>query len=138
MNHYTLNTGHNRVSPRSEVLDEIIEMCQPWLLPGEHHLPNPGGYRLVVPGVPAGWLGTVYQADVPICSIGVAANHEESAVIWSALMRMHDKIAYVGGDPVEPQPPWCSVLLIASSPSIEWLGDFERCMAWAYLERQCS
>lgn len=44
--------------------------------------------------------------------------------------------------PVDAQPdaPWCAVRLelgiLADLPAAEWLGDFERCLAWTWLERQ--
>ena len=36
--HYTLNTNHSRMSPRSEVADDVLETMRPLLTPGEHDL----------------------------------------------------------------------------------------------------
>lgn len=49
MTHYTLNTGHSRESPRSEVRDNVIELCRGLLAPGEHPMPNDPAYTLTVP-----------------------------------------------------------------------------------------
>lgn len=40
--------------------------------------------------------------------------------------------------PQEPEAPWCAVLLHKTLPlggdATLWLGDFERCVAWAWIE----
>lgn len=136
MNHYTLITGHNRVSPRSEVSDDAIRVCRPLIVPGTHEIPGPlGKYTLVVPETAHGLLGTVYQAKAPVASIGVADTPEASAEIWPALLGLHERLG-LPGDPVEPELPWIATTILLSAPAMEWLGDFERCWAWAWLERQ--
>lgn len=129
MNHYTLNTGHNRESPRSEVSDDAIAVCRQLLSPGRHQLPGViGGYTLAVPLADFGWLGTVYQARAPIATIGVAVDERDATIIWPAIVKMY------GADVEAPPLPWCAVVLHVVSPAYEWLGDFERCMAWAWIE----
>lgn len=58
LHHYTLNTGHNRVSPHAEVADSVIQTMRPWLTPGEHNLGDYhaafAGFRVVVPESTAG------------------------------------------------------------------------------------
>ena len=136
MYHLTLLTGHTRESPRSEVADHVIDVLRPWLAPGTHPITQvPGGYSLVVPVVERGYLATVQQGRVPIASIGVAADEGEAEIIWPALVELQRVVA----EPVATRPtttPWCAVALLVVSPAMsDWLGDFERCLAWAYLER---
>lgn len=130
MHHLTLTTGHVRLLPRSEVADHAIAVCRGLLAPGTHAVPGAlGGYTLAVPLCEHGWLGTVYQARVPVATIGVADDEASAAEIWPALVKMH-------GKPTDMPPlPWCAVVLHAVAPAYEWLGDFERCLAWAWLER---
>lgn len=131
MIHLTLNTGHARVSPRAEVADHVLPIVAPLLKPGRHAVPGViGGYELAVPVCEAGWLGTVYQATLPIATIGVAADDADAAVIWPALLAVYRQPAKM------PQPPWCSVVLHLVAPAYDWLGDFERCLAWTWIESQ--
>jgi hypothetical protein len=130
MHHVTLTTGHTRVSPRGEVADQVLAACEPLLAPGRHRIPGVmGGYELVVPVCQHGWAGTVYQGSVPVATIGVADDEASASEIWPALVKMHG-----GGAPAQPPLPWCAVVLHAVAPAYEWLGDFERCLAWAWLE----
>jgi hypothetical protein len=38
--------------------------------------------------------------------------------------------------------PWLGVLLlptaVAAREAMDWLGDYERCLAWAILEEHCE
>ncbi len=134
MYHLTLLTGHTRESPRSEVADHVIDVLRPWLAPGTHPITQvPGGYSLVVPVVERGYLATVQQGRVPIASIGVAADEGEAEIVWPALVELQRAVA----EPVATRPattPWCAVALLVVSPATsDWLGDFERCLAWTYL-----
>ncbi len=132
MIHLTLLTGDSRESPRAEVADHVIDYMRGLLLPGEHDLPVMGGYRLVVPTCPCGWLGTVQQDRVPIATIGVAANEAEADAIWPALVKVQQAVAQVTCQ--RPPSPWVCAALLASSPAFDWLGDFGRCIAWAWME----
>jgi hypothetical protein len=43
--------------------------------------------------------------------------------------------------PVKPASlPWCAVILTPNAArqidQMDWLGDFERCLAWAWLDKQ--
>ena len=95
---------------------------------------GPRAYSLVVPVVERGYLATVQQGRVPIASIGVAADEGEAEIVWPALVRLQRAVA----EPVATRPtttPWCAVALLVASPATsDWLGDLERCLAWAYLE----
>jgi hypothetical protein len=54
---YTLNTNHSRMSPRSEVADDVLETMRPLLTPGEHDLGEMAaaqGWRRVEPWSLAG------------------------------------------------------------------------------------
>lgn len=140
LKHYTLNTGHTRASPRAEVADNVLPVVAPLLLPGTHRVPGVrGGYELVVPASPAGWLGTVFQAKAPIATIGIAATEEDAAVIWPAMLANYKPDSPWYMQPAkQPALPWCSALLFLNAPAHEWLGDFERCLAWAWIEQHAK
>lgn len=155
INHITLATGHCRRSPRHEVDDATLQLLVPWLqaavvsgriepLPvaplchyGAKAIKEIG---LVVtiyaprgphtPGVP-------HAGDhVPIATIGIAQRSREARDLWGMLVANFGVAQ--GGD--MPAAPWCAVALhpnaIAFPDAIGWLGDLERCIAWAWITRQ--
>lgn len=74
--HYTLNTGHSRVSPRSEVSDNVIATLRPAIESPESSLgdlvPGLDDYRLVIPQMQHGLVSTVFRGQAPLVTLGVA------------------------------------------------------------------
>lgn len=145
MIHYTLNTGHTRDSPRSEVADDTLAIVAGWLTPGTHALPMPG-YRLVVADEnDAGLIATIYSSLAPVVTIGVAESDWAAEQIWPAIEAMYCKITDQGPmasfdwqAPKRPEPtPWVAAVILGDTPpeSMGMLGDLERCIAWAWLEQ---
>lgn len=141
IHHITLTTGHTRRSWRHEiapdlalhitaVLDESI--CRE---DGEP-LPVPG-YRLRTTAQGRCAVATVSADDeMPIVTFGVAAHARCGAGLWQSLLTL---AAPATPEPERPQAPWCAVHLHAGiglhPDAAEWLGDMERCIAWAWLDR---
>ncbi len=141
--HYTISTEHGRESPRSEVGDDIIGIVTPWLAPGEHKLPHPGNYSLVVPNVDEGWFGTVFGPQRrPLASILVASTAFELDSIWPDFEKLYHDLTDMPGFRAcdfamakkQDRFPLCAALPILMTPSEMWVADFERCLAWAWLE----
>lgn len=153
--HITLTTGHTRRSPRDEVGDDILRALHPFLAGLLHTgarqpLPVPalahysasaavdaGGLVCTVWG-PAGphTPGKPHPGNaLPIVTLGVAQRSRQGPDLWG-MMR-----AQFGGAPglARPAEPWCAVALhpgLAQYPdTAEWLGDLERCIAWAWITR---
>jgi hypothetical protein len=156
--HLTLDTCDQRDSYRSEVAESVIAMLRPMLdrmvagevaqVPGDvqpacwmtarvvrgrgllvtvsnvDHLPV---YRLgqVMP------VGTTRILGTPLLTFGVAPDSLASATLWRE---------WIGAerDDRTPTPPWCVVQLMPGLAGIpaaaEWLGDLERCVAWAWID----
>ena len=74
----------------------------------------------------------------PLVMIAVAGHSRCGAAVWGNLSAM---AAHLGlptqASRVQPPAPWCAALLlpgIADDPqAAEWLGDFERCLAWSWV-----
>jgi hypothetical protein len=141
--HYTLNSGNVRTSPRSEVADHVIAAMAPFVLVGDHRLPGPLGdrYRLVVPAADAGFLATVFRDQLPLVTIAVAGTEADAHEMWPAIEGLYlsiypDPLARVA--PERPATlPWCAVVVVNAAQlgdAVRWLGDFERCLAWTWLE----
>jgi hypothetical protein len=147
MQHYTLNTNHTRTSPRDEVALDVLAAMQPLLQPGKHDLDQLNGafagYRLVVPVAPTGFVATLYRGAVPLLTMGVATSDRDEEAIWPALEALYLKITELPllrsagfAAPARPASlPWLAVVLIAPHLCPDWAGDFERCLAWAYIDR---
>lgn len=131
MNHYTITTGHSRFSPRDEVGLDIIKLLQPMLTPGKHPIPGKEGYTAEVLTEGRSLLCTVWDNDRPCVTFGVAPDRESSDLLWPALIKLSE-----GVTPVCPSPPWVAVAIVLIGPSeVGWLGDFERCLAWAWVDK---
>lgn len=129
--HVTLNTGESHRSYRNEVRDAIMTLLRQQIdeaLAGLDVAIKPG-YRLKADTVGGALVGTVMRdRDDPLCTIAVARNARQGAAIWRLLQE--------AGSP--PRSPWCAVRLYAGlaydPDALIWLGDFERCLAWAWLD----
>jgi len=144
IHHTTLNTGHDRRSYRHEVAGEIMPIMQDLLMRmlagGQAALPVMEG--VTVSGAAEGrcLTATVWSnRTVPLVTIGVAGEPECGAELWRGLHEYTDQ--RLTTDPAaQPPLPWCAARLEAPAilhpGALTWLGDFERCLAWAWLERQ--
>ena len=84
-------------------------------------------------------VATVWRDGPPsvvMASIGVAAHSRCGATIWRAL-HTWGKVPVVTDPDRCPPEPWVAVALDTldpTEPALEWLGDFERCLAWAFCD----
>ena len=153
INHITLSTGHLRRSSLSEVPDETLAFLRPWLdaaLKSEVPIPLPADELAHYSAMAIHEIGlvvTVYAPagphlpgkphtgeNAPIATFGVAKRSREAAPLWEKL-----KKHFSNRPSPAPETPWCAVALhdnlIAFADAQEWLGDFERCIAWTWLTR---
>lgn len=144
MHHLTLNTAHTRVSPRSEVGDEVIKLLSPMTHTGNHIMPKLKGYTVKTTAVGTNLLATLYRNQYPVLTLGVAAKEEDADQLWKALTDHYEEMLVTLKLPkpkpyLPPKPdstPWCAVgLFLITAAEQDWLGDFERCLAHAFLER---
>jgi hypothetical protein len=144
IHHVTLNSGHDRLSYRHEVADDIMPIMQDllarMLAGGRVPLPVMDGYSLSGAAEGRCLTATVWSdGEVPLVTIGVAGEPECGAELWRGLHESTDQPLTT--DPAAQSPvPWCAARLEAPAilhpGALTWLGDFERCLAWAWLERQ--
>ncbi len=143
--HVTLTTGHARDSFPGEVDPDVLEQCRTLIAEclddtnATHPIPGPTGYSLSAEATTR-CLTAVVWADGPpsesIATIGVATHSRCGASLWRHLHRWGT--APVTTDPASvPPEPWVAAALEAGIVqhvgAAEWLGDFERCLAWAWL-----
>jgi len=144
MLHYTFNTGHVRNSPRSEVGDDTIEFMARFVEPGEFALPDMfPGWRIKTTIDGLALISTLFFEKAPTLTIGVALDTYSADMSWPLLESLYHNITELPNNrsadfsaSKRPEPtPWCAVVLIDALAAEPWMGDFERCLAWAWIEK---
>lgn len=136
LEHVTLPSGHLRRSGRSEVDDQVLGHVAATLERALAASPNPVALIAPTPGCKidarapgAALVVTLYGADGPWAVIGVAPHSRVGPKLWGHLVGL-----YPGCTVDRPSAPWvAAALLVDDTP--EWVGDFGRCVGWAWLER---
>lgn len=148
MIHYTLNTGTAITSSRIEISDAVIAVCQTLLEPGQYGMPVPQLSEYVINIRENGNGGLLFSIECEgniIAACGVADSEQSAEVMWIVIERTYLNFTDQGPvvesnlePPVCPTSlPWLAVILTGSTDelhTVAWLGDFVRCMAWAWLE----
>ena len=153
--HITLGTGHIARTSRADVAPAVTTLLANWL-PGIvdsgqiHPLPVPplshfgaqafvqSGALVVTVSAPVGphKQGKPHAGQtMPLVTFGVAQRSRQGGALWDMLTSTFDALEGLK----QPDTPYCAV---AIHPSIAayagptaWLGDFERCVAWAWITR---
>lgn len=149
LQHLTLDTGHLRPSPRAEVGTNIRAALQPWLRstldsgqPAALPAPDLHPYTCQLTAEHGALLGTVFGPQPtaagtpdPLVTFAVAPHREQGDLLWALLGQQFP--AQRSGR-TRPDEPWCAVVLHPSlaldPPAAQWLGDFERCVAWVWID----
>ena len=154
LHHVTLTTGHSRRSYRAE--------CDAWLLAqlapivaecerdGVAELPSPTGLmrltRIADSDRPSRHVAiwSISEPQGPaLVTLAQAMEDRAGAGVWRALHQGHAEPVPLATRPDQrPGAPWLAVILHLPAmlpephPAIGWLGDAERCIAWAWIDSQ--
>lgn len=100
-------------------------------------LPAPGATLQILDSTRPCMMATISLYGVPLITMGVATHQRCGARLWRTLTQVPTP---QGADLVRPQTPWCAVRLhesLALYPDAAgWLGDAERCVAWAWMDHR--
>lgn len=138
--HITLDTGDIATSPRSAVSAGALADLGPHidraLDRGRDIIPTTA-CTLMAATAGGALIGTILGiGERPILTFGVATHSRNSGKLWEILQQGRT----FASDPGAPPPvPWLAVRMEpAASPSTlaPWMADYERCMAWAWIERK--
>lgn len=139
LTHATASTGHSRRSYRSEVADDVVEIVKGWL-------PD------LLDGQPRGVLHDRYAVRREWSngkSIGFIVSRLNEQMQPADIVRIavcrHSKRAapswqFAGGKGTPPRVPFVAAGIIAGQligddlMALPAIADFERCLAWAWLE----
>ena len=139
LTHATASTGHSRRSYRSEVGDDVVETVKGWL-------------PVLMSGQPHGILGDSYAVrqewgngkSVGFVVSRLDAQMQPTDIVRIAVCR-HSKRAvpswqFVAGKGATPRVPFVAAGIITEHLigddliALPIIADFERCIAWAWLE----
>lgn len=157
INHTTLTTGHNARTSRADVADDVLAIVAPWLqsiVGAGQKSPMPvqalSHFSAIAYVQDGGLIVTVYgpdgphergqpaNADIPLVTFGVAQRSRHSEPLWAMLLANFDHPEGIK----QPGTPWCAVVMhlsiMAYADAIDWLADFERCVAWAWITRNAQ
>jgi hypothetical protein len=136
--HITLDTGDIASTPRSAVSDNALVTL------GAHLKRAIAAKRDIIPTTActlmashAGPLLLCTILDIggrPVLTFGVAPRARGADTLWTMLTQNRQFDAEPG-DP--PPAPWVAVRMDAGASSAnlaDWMGDYERCIAWAWIE----
>ncbi len=130
INHITLSTGHSALHRLDTLDSSAIETCVS-ILPRGGQIPGFAAFRVEIKGP----TFTLYRGREPlvICGLG----HGKSDV-WRALERIQNMFGQTVANP--PDGNWLAVVILPALANlapvdIGWLGDFERCLAAAIVQK---
>jgi len=152
--HLTLATGHTTRIERGDVAGETLARVAPWLaalVASGQSAPLPvaelahysatafvasGALVITICGV-APTTGRMAGVPPPLATMGVAKRSRHGAALWPLLGAAHMPAIKPGL--VRPGEPWCAVAIWPTITrhldALDWLGDLERCIAWAWVTR---
>jgi len=137
LSHYTLNTGHGRLTDRCEVADDVLDFLRPIVEAGGGELP--GGLRVMLTrGDQGGHMFTVYQGELPLVTCGLAVDGDQGTELWPALLSLAEQLR-LPRPKRAPPVPWLSVVILPGLGLVDRdtamaVADLERCLAWAIIE----
>ena len=141
MIHLTLNTGHWREAPRSEVSDDVLAPLRSLIASGGGPIPGPRrGYVVQIWRMGRDALFTVARGDddYPVVTCGLCV--DEPARVWERLLVLTPMAVVLRTECVAMPAtlPWLAVVIqdFSAGEDLGWLADFERCLAWALIETE--
>lgn len=151
--HITLASGHTSRIKQGDVSGEALARVGPWLaglVESGKSMPLPvsglanytahasvfDGALIVTISGPTVATGPMAGKAPPLVSVGVAKKSRHNH-LWGLLTGPVMPPAKTGI--ARPQSPWCGVVIHPTIAmhldALEWLGDFERCIAWAWCNK---
>lgn len=141
--HITLQSTHSRNIEKSEVSAESLELCTDLITSclfssnKKIAIPFFDGYYLSAGNTGGKSLfGTIWFGELPLVTFVVAKKSRNAAKVWQELHR-HVTLETKTDEKDVPSVPFIAVSLQVTAQlapdAMSCLGDFERCIAWAWM-----
>ena len=145
--HLTLNTGDCVEQFPTATMPLTCLLLMPLVKQGSGPLPDPfGAFRVEINRQAHGAVFTVYRGRDPIVTCGLCWGVLDAEAIWGAVNGLYlqlvaaDATAPTHAATIPDRLPWLAVVILPGivaqrHEDISWLGDFERCLAFAILQK---
>lgn len=138
LHHLTLDTGALRWSPRAEVADDVIAIAAAHIAAARRRGPSPipgqDGYDARAMASKGVLALTARHRGTPIMGLVVAPTRAVAvAAEWALDPARADLVPSLTPADAPVCLAWLLPGLIAVPEAAHWLGDYERCVAWAWL-----
>jgi hypothetical protein len=142
--HTTLQTAHSRHCGRDEISNDALAFCRELITAALINpnkpvpMPNFDGYFFSGGNISGkGLFGTVWKHKIPMVTIMVAVKSRSSPKLWQKI-HQNATLPTKTDINIPPPVPWVVASLTVSAAmdmdAMSWLGDFERCLAWAWMD----
>nr|DAF06815.1 MAG TPA: hypothetical protein [Caudoviricetes sp.] len=142
INHYTLNTRHNRVSCAEEVQEETIEFLTNLIKNSDErdHIELLDGATMELTTEQGGYVATIkVGGDVVLVTAG-ACNKLQAKKIWNTMLKIAEPAMPSKVEPFPVQPPFILDLLFPGAllhqDILSWTGDFTKCLGHLLLDEK--
>lgn len=143
LNHYTLNTEHNRKSYRHEVDAGVLEFLRPIVRKGEGDLLEGLSTKITIE-LPGAAMFSLFHREIPLVTCGLCWDDALQVRVLNPLIATAANLGLVDLEvPATMLVPWLAVLIyptaVSAMPEImRMFADAERCLAWAIMEEMAA
>ena len=142
--HVTLDTGEVCRSPRSAIEDEIIRVLgagfdRAITTGALEPIPGWSPFSYNVTAEAGGIMVTLWRESAPVVTFGVAAEAKDNPKLWR-LLHQGGARRHTTSPDRPPVAPWIGLraeigAALTAPDDLLWIADFERCLAWAFIDR---
>ncbi len=142
INHYTINTRHNRVSSEEDVHRETIEYLTDLIKDGDEGKPIEllDGATMELTTEQGGYVATIKVSDDIVLVTAGACNKLQAKKIWTEMMKIAEPSMPNKIELFPVQPPFVLDLLFPGALShqniLSWTGDFTKCLGHLLLDEK--
>lgn len=134
INHYTVNTRHNRVSCAEEVQDETLEYLTNLINETDEGSPIEllDGATMDLTTEQGGYVATIKVGDDIVLATAGACNKLQAKNIWKQMMKIAEPAMPSKIELFPVQPPFVLDFIFPGAllhqDILAWTGDFTRCL----------
>lgn len=142
INHYTINTQHNRVSGTEDVQNETIEYLTNLIRNTNEGDPIEllDGTTMELTTEQGGYVATIKVGNDIILATAGACNKLQAKKIWTEMMKIAEPSMPNKIELFPVQPPFVLDLLFPGALShqniLSWTGDFTKCLGHLLLDEK--
>lgn len=142
INHYTINTQHNRVSDTEDVQEEIIEYLTNLIKNADEGKPIEllDGATMELTTEQGGYVATIKVGNDIILATAGACNKLQAKKIWTEMMKIAEPSMPNKIELFPVQPPFVLDFLFPGAlfhqNILSWTGDFTNCLGHLLLDEK--